>query len=1170
LDIHEEFCPDKSECPVTCNENCHILTNTSASVNDTSKLDDYLVESRQVLFNTLKDIGTTNDTCDEFSCPRGIDEYGCKRPTICIRKEININGEMCEEVCPATCDSDEIICAENQRDEFGCREEEACRNRTRDINGTFCGDDSICPAMCNITEVLCETGIDEVGCRNPDICLEPVKDIIGNQCPFDCPGVCIEKEILCPGHPMDLDGCTGQPTCYNRTSDDEGNFCPDSSDCPKYCNYTEEMCPTGLDDLGCKTPDVCIFLKKDINGTLCPFHCPGVCTDEEVLCSGHPIDINGCEGQPSCYNRTKDDEEMFCPDTSDCPIFCNQTEEACPTGFHEDGCKTPDVCIKLEKDINGTLCPFHCPGVCTDEEVLCSGHPIDEIGCEGQPSCYERTKSYEYYGGIYCPDTSNCPIFCNKTEESCPTGLDQIGCKINDVCIKLEKDNNGTLCPFHCPGVCTDEQVLCPGHKKDLTGCEGQATCYNRTKNWYGEYCPDASDCPTFCLSNEVRCPGELDENGCKIPDVCIPEERDNNGTLCPVQHCPIQCNETETFCIGRNNSLGCREEDICYPSGLSFEGEVCPAVCPVHCNSTNEVECEGQIEYRNETSSGCRGPGICRPRSVSEITGEFCSEKSDSHGCPINCPKNQILCPAKKDMSGCLEPAFCFHITSDTEGNYCSKSSICPTICPEDEMECYAGIDDEGCTKPDDCWPLEKDVNGTICPFHCPGICTEDEVLCEGHKRDIFGCTGQPSCYNITVGTNGTTCADESVCPKYCELDEYICPIKAPENGCNAPEECFEPELDNNGTKCSFHCPGVCSDDEVLCPGHPIDEVGCRGQPTCYNKTTSNNGSFCTDLSICPTFCELDEKLCDQGIDENGCRNAGLCIKQERDINGDLCPFECPAICSDVEVLCAGYRDDVGCKKPELCMARQNKTKGIDIGGLCPGFCPAECVEHEVVCFGHIDCDGCPTDETCWPAAQDVEGNYCEGDLASISCPLHCDEEVGEVLCPTYEPVWECKPMAVCKNLTKDYNGNYCHSHSVCPRKCESDEISCEDGIDSVGCQNSDLCLEKGLDSEGNFCARKCPPRCNDTQQFCRGSMKDNGCQDHDVCVETETDIDGDICPIRCPIPCTETEVLMPGERDNQNCTLPATCVGRSIIRSNNIASKILYKKILLHCKKN
>ena len=100
--------------------------------------------------------------------------------------------------------------------------------------------------------------------------------------------------------------------------------------------------------------------------------------------------------------------------------------------------------------------------------------------------------------------------------------------------------------------------------------------------------------------------------------------------------------------------------------------------------------------------------------------------------------------------------------------------------------------------------------------------------------------------------------------------------------------------------------------------------------------------------------------------------------------------------------------------------------------------------------------------------AAKDLEGSYCQEDLVAISCPLFCDEAIGETSCPTYDSSWDCKPTEVCMNRTKDDNGIFCHAHSVCPRQCAEDEIICDDGVDSLGCKNVDLCVEKGKNFDG------------------------------------------------------------------------------------------------------
>ena len=38
-----------------------------------------------------------------------------------------------------------------------------------------------------------------------------------------------------------------------------------------------------------------------------------------------------------------------------------------------------------------------------------------------------------------------------------------------------------------------------------------------------GMNCPE--NCPVNCGSNGQSCMGEMDENGCKMPDFCVPQD---------------------------------------------------------------------------------------------------------------------------------------------------------------------------------------------------------------------------------------------------------------------------------------------------------------------------------------------------------------------------------------------------------------------------------------------------------------------------------------------------------------------------------------------------------------------------------------------------------------------------------------------------------------------
>ena len=74
---------------------------------------------------------------------------------------------------------------------------------------------------------------------------------------------------------MDILGCKEKAKCFPKEMDDEGNACPESSICPTICQPDEVSCPGGIDENGCKKPDLCISQERNYMGDLCPVHFPG-------------------------------------------------------------------------------------------------------------------------------------------------------------------------------------------------------------------------------------------------------------------------------------------------------------------------------------------------------------------------------------------------------------------------------------------------------------------------------------------------------------------------------------------------------------------------------------------------------------------------------------------------------------------------------------------------------------------------------------------------------------------------------------------------------------------------------------------------------------------------------------------------------------------------------
>merc|ERR1712241_1359827 len=142
-----------------------------------------------------------------------------------------------------------------------------------------------------------------------------------------------------------------------------------------------------------------------------------------------------------------------------------------------------------------------------------------------------------------------------------------------------------------------------------------------------------------------------------------------------------------------------------------------------------------------------------------------------------------------------------------------------------------------------------------------------------------------------------------------------------------------------------------------------------------------------------------------------------------------------------------------------------------------------------------------------------------------------------------SYETPLGCKPKALCMARPKDSGGEYCPSHSVCPKECQWDEIQCSDGIDSRGCKNEDLCISRKKDKYGNLCQAMCPPKCTDSEFFCPGTVQSDGCRGQPLCVEKKLDINGIVCPEICPKACSDRELRVHHGSDPRGCLIEDTC---------------------------
>merc|ERR1711963_1216417 len=139
---------------------------------------------------------------------------------------------------------------------------------------------------------------------------------------------------------------------------------------------------------------------------------------------------------------------------------------------------------------------------------------------------------------------SECPTFepvkCGPEDMPCPKGMDMNACPMPDFCIPMKgpMGKDGFECPSMCPTNCGMD---CPGF------------------------------CPSTCSNEEMMCPGGSDDNGCIMPDFCVPSKGGlsfDNMTHCPA-FCPSKCGMEETWCPGGLDDNGCEQPDTCMPKGM-------------------------------------------------------------------------------------------------------------------------------------------------------------------------------------------------------------------------------------------------------------------------------------------------------------------------------------------------------------------------------------------------------------------------------------------------------------------------------------------------------------------------------------------------------------------------------------------------------------------------
>ena len=554
----------------------------------------------------------------------------------------------------------------------------------------------------------------------------------------------------------------------------------------------------------------------------------------------------------------------------------------------------------------------------------------------------------------------------NATQIFCAGHKAENQCTQPDTCEELESDSDGKKCPGVCPKTCEDEAIKCV--KPTREGCPDDSICVAKSDlnaiRKDGNPCPKLGDedsdfCTPVCKDTQILCKGPIDEKtGCKLKiDQCV-----ERGT-------------------GKNNTL-------------------CPGTCEKECPGVTQIKCKGPLD-----NDGCPTSDYCAEK-LRDMNNAFCLDTSDSHGCPVDCPENQVDCEPKRDALGCKEQRLCYDKINDNDGNECPKSSICPTPCESNQISCPGGMEENGCPKPDLCVEKTRSVDGNVCPNNCPALCDDDQIKCPGHTEKN-GCKSAETCHfrgKKSIG-NDVDGLCPGYCPAVCKFNEIKCASQIDCDGCFTQELCKPKATNQFGQACppesaSHGCPLNCdaNNGQTLCVSEE-DEFGCKPKAQCVQRQKDNEGKWCPSTDACPEKCLKKLQLdCPGGFDQRGCNQKNVCkdryIKrnefwskrnydnEKKDLKIErlsamqitfedalmnenveykydmVCPNHCPALCDpENEYQCnVYYRTERGCPGAPTCHRRLKDLNGT----YCPSFCPRQCGKNEIMLTGDVTPSGC------------------------------------------------------------------------------------------------------------------------------------------------------------------------------------------------------------------
>ncbi len=410
-----------------------------------------------------------------------------------------------------------------------------------------------------------------------------------------------------------------QPECDYDWECDDDNVCTDDACVGGYCEYTNNTEPCD-DALFCNGADTC-------SGGSCSVHagdpCAGgpecadscnetadncydpagtACTDDGNVCTD-----NECDGAGSCvaYDNT---------DPCDDGLFCNGADTcsggSCSVHAGDPCVGGPECADNCNETADNCFDPAGTP--CTDDGNVCTDDECDGAGTCGVPNTAPCDD------GLFCNGADTCSGGSCLVHAGDPCEPDETCDEVNDVCIPMVCDNDGTC----------EQGEDCNNCPNDCISGTGGAVCGNGLcEAGDGE---DCNNCPEDCSGLQT---GKPDYRFCcGATEGCGDPRCNESGWACTTTPQGV------AYCCGDEVCEGAEDYTNCYdcPEPYCGDGSCDPGEDQCNCSADcgtpplTETNCTDGIDNDCDGLTDMEDPDCeCTPSGEPCTTHEECCSGS-------------------------------------------------------------------------------------------------------------------------------------------------------------------------------------------------------------------------------------------------------------------------------------------------------------------------------------------------------------------------------------------------------------------------------------------------------------------------------------------------------------------------------------------------------------